>query len=74
LEATLPADQSSVDENLRYLLLRFHGRWIDPGSAEVDLWRELYGAAHAAVDENQGWEAWRAVCVGLINHPDFYTY
>ena len=74
LDSELPADQSAIDENLRYLLLRFHGRSVDASSSEIDPWRDLYGTAHTAAEENNGWEAWRAVCVGLIDHPDFYTY
>ncbi|MEM9074384.1 MAG: hypothetical protein AAGE52_38170 [Myxococcota bacterium] len=65
--------QSAVDDNLAYLLLRYHGRRVDPGSAELDPWRQLYAGASAAEEASQA-DAWEAVCVGMMNHPDFYTY
>ena len=70
--AMLPADQAAIDQNLAYLLLRFHGRRIALGSEELVPWRGLFESARGATDDAN--VAWRTVCVALIDHPDFYTY
>lgn len=70
--AMLPADAAAIDENLQYLLLRYHGRRIEDGGADLGVWRDLFADARAATDDPE--EAWRTVCVALIDHPDFYTY
>lgn len=70
--AMLPADQTAIDENLAYLLLRYHGRRVEPGSDEILPWRGLYRDARAATDDAN--VAWRTVCVALVDHPDFYSY
>jgi hypothetical protein len=70
--AMLPADQAAIDENLSYLLLRYHGRRVAVGSEEMLPWRGLYRDARAATDDPN--IAWRTVCVALVDHPDFYTY
>ncbi len=73
----------AVLENLKYLVLRFHGVAVtsddDPRLAP---WTAVL--AHRSVDEETGMEIepdadamalrWRAVCVGLATHPDFVTY
>jgi hypothetical protein len=69
---TLAADGAAIDENLRYLLLRFHGRRIEEGAPDLAVWHDLFGDARAATEDPE--EAWRTVCVALIDHPDFYTY
>ena len=71
-EATLPADRSSIDENLRYLVLRYHGRRMEVEAPELGAWRDLFADARAATDDPE--VAWLTVCVALVNHPDFYTY
>ncbi len=70
--AMMPADQTAIDENLAYLLLRYHGRRVAVGSDEILPWRGLYQDARAATDDPN--VAWRTVCVALVDHPDFYTY
>ena len=58
--------------NLRYLLLRFHGKKVAVDDPRMNPWTWLMQSA-----EHVGAEApdvWRTVCVGLIVHPDFYTY
>lgn len=67
--ATAP---EAIDDNLRALLLRFHGRAVAVGAPELEHWRWLYQTAELKL--GQPLLAWQAVCVGLINHPDFYTY
>lgn len=67
--ATAP---EAIDANLRALLRRFHGRAVPAGAPELEHWRWLYQTAELKL--GQPLLAWQAVCVGLINHPDFYTY
>ena len=72
-----PADTSAtapdaVDENLRHLLLRFHGRTVAAGAPELASWRWLFDEATAASSDPV--EGWRTVCVALVTHTDFYTY
>ena len=61
-----------IDENLRSLLLRFHGRKLERGAAELEPWIWLVRSAEHVTDDQA--EVWRTVCVGLMTHPDFYTY
>lgn len=58
-----------LDAELAYLLLRFHGQPADGGA--LDVWRHLFVNVAAAAGPSQ---AWNAVCVALITHPDFVTY
>jgi hypothetical protein len=61
-----------INKNLSELILRFHGRKIDAKSPELNSWRWLFDSSmHVANDTGT---AWRTVCVGLMTHPDFYTY
>lgn len=71
-DVTWKGAPNAVIENLRYLLLRYHGRSVASDAPELEPWRWLYEAAeHVAKDPSTGW---RTVCVGLIVHPRFYTY
>lgn len=77
----LPGSAAAIDDNFRYLLLRYHGRRVEPGSRQLEPWRDLLSRAAAATldpddpePEPRMADAWEAVCVALINHPDFYTY
>jgi len=81
VEDRLPEGQERIEANLRYLLMRFHGRFVAEGSTEVNPWSEmLEQVAAEAVAEDEGdaepdyRAGWESVCVGLINHPDFFTY
>jgi hypothetical protein len=71
-EDVAPEADAAINENLSELLLRFHGREVAPDSAELNAWRWLFDSSMHVAD-NTG-AAWRTVCVGLITHPDFYTY
>ena len=62
----------AVEDNIRHLLLRFHSRVVEPGSDTLDGWLWLHESA-GFVSANPNL-AWNAVCVGLITHPDFYSY
>ena len=69
---TIETDPVGVDANLRVLLMRFHGRDTDQSSATLVPWRWLFeSSTHVSGDPVVGW---RTVCVGLITHPDFYSY
>lgn len=68
-------DQSEIDANLSYLLLRYHTRRVAPSSRALEPWRALYASARAASStDTTGRVAWQTVCNALIQHPDFYTY
>ncbi len=62
----------AVEANLRHLLLRFHSRNLPAGADELDQWLWLHESAEFVGHSPR--LAWTAVCVGLITHPDFYTY
>ena len=69
---TVETGRAGVDRNLAALLLAYHGRVVDPCSTELDPWRDLFMTAAVADDDPV--LGWRAVCVGLMTHPDFYSY
>lgn len=71
-DEALDAAGPAVDENLAYLLLRFHGTRVDPGAPPLEPWRWLLETTALGTDDVVA--AWRNVCVTLITHPDFYTY
>jgi len=66
-----PGDPAAVNENLRYLKLRFLGQHAEDGddAAVADL-RAVYDAAAATTPR----EGWRAVCVALFDSPAFHVY
>lgn len=71
-EDTLTMEPEAVKKNLQALLLRFHGQRLADGDARLEPWTWLFQRAeHTGVAPAL---AWRAVCVALITHPDFYTY
>ena len=64
---------AKIDANLRALLLNFHGTYVpQDDDARLNSWRWLYDSSLHVSDSPE--TAWRTVCVGLITHPDFYTY
>jgi len=71
-EASFSADPEAARKNVARLLLRAHGRRANPGDAVVSRWTRLLEAAESdGLEPDRGW---RAVCVGLFTHPDFYLY
>ena len=71
-EDTVGSAPESVDQNLRYLMLRYHGRHVPPTDPSLQRWRWLFDkTSEVSEDPMQGW---RAVCIGLITHPHFYSY
>jgi len=69
---------ANVGENLRYLVLRFHGVYaIDDDDRRLQPWFTVLQDGLNATDEERFAEAqdrWIAVCTGLALHPDFLTY
>lgn len=71
-EDTIYDKPEAVEANLRHLLLRYHSRYVLPGAPELDPWLWLFeSGSHVGQSPTMGW---RAVCVGLFTHPDFYSY
>jgi hypothetical protein len=71
-EDTIDTDPIGVEDNLHYLLRRYHTRNIDPASPEFEPWSWLFeSATFVTGDPAVGWQS---VCVALITHPDFFTY
>ena len=69
---TIDDNATSVEANLRYLLERFHSTQLEAGSPLLSPWSWLFeSSVHVTNDPTA---AWRTVCVGLITHPDFYSY
>ena len=75
---TLDPMDDSVGHNLRYLVLRFHGVHItDDLDSRLEPWMSLVRTdlpSDPEERESQAGDRWKAVCVGLISHPDFLTY
>ncbi len=73
----LQSNPGGVEANLRYLLLRFHSLDLPEGSELLTPWMDLFEAA-LSPPEGEGptspASAWRTVCVGLVIHPNFYSY
>jgi hypothetical protein len=69
---------TNVGDNLRYLVLRFHGVYaIDDDDRRLQPWFTVLQDGLSATDEERFAEAedrWIAVCTGLALHPDFLTY
>lgn len=66
------SDSDAIDQNLRHLLLAFHGKRFEAGAPELIQWRWLVDTVDASSTEPT--EAWNATCVALITHPRFYSY
>ena len=64
--------ESEVKENLAFLLLRYHGHRYATDSSEVSEWYSLFSNIQQTTSDSQ--TTWKAICVGLIRHPDFYSY
>ena len=73
LTDTLQSAPEAVEQNLQALILRFHGSYAESkDSPLLARWRWLFqSVTHVTEDPTQ---AWRAVCVGLMTHPYFYSY
>jgi hypothetical protein len=69
---TLETAPAAVRENLAMLLLRFHGRRVAPDDPLLAPWERLFG--NVVTGTGNPVAGWRAVCVALIEHPDFTSY
>lgn len=73
------ADEDASHTKLRELVLLFHGN-AAPSTDELTIWSGLFFAARAramgagATTAQAAGAGWKAICVGLIEHPDFTTY
>jgi hypothetical protein len=66
------SSRAAIVANVRYLVLRFHARALEPGDAALENWTWLFEST--AFRTGQPALGWRAVCVALITHPDFVAY
>lgn len=79
---TVATNAAGVDDNLRYLKLRFHAVKVPPGDdAPIAGLRALFdaavkGAQGSAASPTQAHvkEGWRAVCVALLTAPEYHLY
>lgn len=72
LEDTFETNPKGVEANLIYLLARYHSTELEAGSAQLNPWLWLFESSVHVTDDPVA--AWRTVCVGLITHPNFYSY
>lgn len=68
--------KEKATQNIKALMLRFHGRYLGEQDSEQDprfkSWSWLLESSlHTGSSPAH---AWRAVCVGMMTHPDFYMY
>jgi len=69
---TLKSNPDGVSENLRMLLLLYHGKKVVENGPELEPWKwYMESAVHVSGDAES---VWQGVCVGLMTHPHFYTY
>jgi hypothetical protein len=72
------ADGTQINENLRYLLLRFLGQYTTSDADSADL-KAVFDGTVAAANEvpsgsTQALEGWRNVCIALYKSPAFHVY
>ena len=68
-------DHAKYVANLEYLFLRFLGVHIDSADdPRLAPWLTLLEAAPAPATDVDMATRWKAVCIGLVTHPDFVTY
>jgi hypothetical protein len=65
---------TDIDQNLRFMRLKFHGLYVAPGSTEgISDLRGLYD--QCAQDANGNADAgWGCVCVAVLTAPEFMAY
>src|SRR5690606_638507 len=79
---TVETSPAGVDQNLRYLKLRFHGvRVPDDDAQGIAPLRTLFArgveaarGTQSALTEAHVREGWRLVCVALMTAPEFHIY
>ena len=65
-------EEALVKTNIAYLLLRFHGHRYQVEHPQIEHWYTLFTEIQNHTDDAQ--TTWKAMCVALIRHPDFYSY
>jgi hypothetical protein len=65
-------DEAAIQQNLAFLVRRFHGRQIPVDGPALATWAWLRESADFVT--NDPVVAWQSVCVGLFTHPDFFGY
>ena len=73
------ATDEQIDENLRYLVLRFLGMRLTTGDPYIAKLRNVFDAGRATVQDQWAGglpdvEGWRGVCIGLLEAPAFHAY
>jgi len=66
-----------VVENIRYLILRFLGVYVEDDDRRLQPWIDIIQTGLDPLDDarfEQAQDRWIAVCSGLALHPDFLTY
>lgn len=78
---TVATNATKVDENLRYLKLRFHGVKVQPAdTTSIAGLRTVFDSAVRGAagtntpNANHVKEGWRAVCVALLTAPEYHLY
>lgn len=81
LTDTVTSNRTAVDENLRYLKLRFHGVKVQPAdTTTIEALRTVFDSAvRGAAGANTPTaahvkEGWRTVCVALLTAPEYHLY
>lgn len=69
---TMATNGDGVRASLSAALLRFHGRGVPADDPRLEPWTWLFDTSLQASGDTD--RAWRTVCVGLLTHPDFYSY
>lgn len=72
VDDTMQSHPEGVRATLTEALLRFHGRHVAVDSPELEPWTFLFESSTLVTGTPE--QGWRTVCVGLLTHPDFYTY
>lgn len=73
------ASDAQIEDNLRYLVLRFLGLRVDAQDPMIPALRKVYDAGVASVNAPSGAEltpaaeGWRGVCVSLFESPLFHN-
>jgi hypothetical protein len=78
LTDTASSNVKAIDDNLRYLKLRFHGvRVIASDTSTIASLRTLFSdvvSASAGSAEQKVKEGWKTVCVALFSAPEYNLY
>ena len=64
--------ETAVKDNLAFLLLRYHGHRYSIEDDAIGEWYDLFNNIQQSTTDTQ--TTWKAICVTLIRHPDFYAY